>query len=67
MPGRVHALVQDADDLNLARRDHPVEEDVHWLSDRRANGTGARVAQMKAAHAGNQVGLIEGGKPLRIG
>ncbi len=58
MQPRLHAVMQHADDLDVPRSCHAIEEDMHWIGDRHLATFIAAVPDVKAANAGTELGAI---------
>jgi hypothetical protein len=67
MPARIHAIVEDADDLNDAFLRHAIENHMGRVCDRHVPTFRPAVANMKTANAWDQVGAIYGRTPFGIG
>lgn len=59
MPSRLHAVMQHADDFDNARFTHAIEEDMYWIGNRCLAAFFPTMANVKAAKAGNELGMIE--------
>jgi hypothetical protein len=65
MPPPVHAFMQYAHDLDKARLQHAIEDDMHWARDAGFAALVPAVADMKAARTWKQMGAVGGQWPVR--